>query len=91
MVGRLSTERYISGSSAIEKRKLTLLKRMSSGNLQDLMQDTQCDIEQINFSLYSDGLYELVMTNVSIDIETRRPDDWDLILIPIEEQKNDNY
>ena len=64
---------------------------MSSGNLQDLMQDTQCDIEQINFSLYSDGLYELVMTNVSIDIETGRPDDWDLILISIEEQKNDTY
>lgn len=89
LIGRLTTERYLSGNSIVEKKKFTILKRLSNGKLSDLVQDPQYDIGQINFSLYSDGLYELAMSNASIDIETGYADDWDLILIPMNGIKNE--
>lgn len=84
LVGRLTHEHYMHNNELVTKSKFKLLKRHSVGALQDLIQDPEYDIKRIDFSKHESGVYELEVTNISIDIETGYADDWELKLTKID-------
>jgi hypothetical protein len=71
------------------KKSLRVLKRKSWG--MNILQEEcsmagaeECARNILNFLDVEDGIYELVVCNVSRDYESGYVDDWDLELIPFE-------
>jgi len=84
LIGRLTHENYMHNDELVSKSKFKILKRKSTGSLQDLIQDPDYDISQIDFSKCEPGVYELKATNLSFDIESGYADDWDLMLAKVD-------
>ena len=89
-VVRLKTEVYTSGNRLVIKRTLSNLKRKSTGF--NLLEDeiSQAGAEDVYHSIVNlneseDGIYELVMCNLTTDWETGHVDGWKLKLIPFKE------
>lgn len=89
IVGRLSRECYMQGDSLIDKCKFTVLKRKSTGSLQDCVVDAAYDIPTLRMHTLPEGLYELRLDVTSIDIESGYADDWEIKLIKLEEDGNE--
>lgn len=87
-VYRLKTSMWHDKNGAYLRKELRLMKRLS-GHGHDVFQESLDNvgaseaIERIT-NLYEceDGLYTIVMTNISKDWETGHADDWDYALIP---------
>jgi len=89
-VVRVSINSWFSGGSLHYKKSLSVLKRKSFGY--EILEDecsnigaTEVVLKIINFNQVEVGLYELVAFNISRDRESGCVDDWDLKLIPYED------
>lgn len=92
-VVRLTRNRFKRSSGAfVEQVELKVIKRKSKGICQfeedydAIGSDTLKLI--INLHEYEDGLYELILCNVSHDYETGYPDSWKYKLIPYIQDKS---
>lgn len=94
-VVRLSTTIWANSRGLHTKRSLTYLKRQCVGwnGLQD--NTNAVGVEQTlrritNFNECKDGVYEVVVCNISHDWESGHVDDWEHKLVPvIEAQRSD--
>lgn len=91
-VVRVQTSNYVSGGRLVTKRTISTLKRKSRGynELFDLVPEIGADevISMIiNLDEVDDGIYRVIIVNVSTDWETGYIDDYDLKLIPYEEEE----
>ena len=90
IVVRLATNYYCTGKSAVVKKELRFLKRKSCGD-NFFIEDCQMAGDDIviqsieNLDECKDGIYELIVSNVSRDWETGYDDDWDWKLIEYKE------
>lgn len=87
---RLRTTYWTDGRSTYVKRTLTFLARRSGGcdwlNQDAMANGTEQAIRQIiNLNKCKDGIYELIMANPRRDWETGLIDEYDIKLVPIEE------
>lgn len=82
LVVRLTTSNYMAENRLVSETKAVLLKRKSNGSLHDLIADPDIEIAQLNIGSYIDGVYEIITTNHSYDIESGILDDYDLELTP---------
>lgn len=88
VVVRLKTSAWSDGKGIHIKRSLTYLRRQCAGfnGLEEdaMMAGAEQAIKNIiNLSDCNDGVYEVVMCNVSKDFETGYADDWDYKLVPV--------
>ena len=88
-VVRVVTTSWTDKKGAHTKRSLNILKRKSFGYnaLEDECNNigAQGAMENIlNLWEVKDGVYEVIVCNISRDIETGYVDDWDLKLIPFD-------
>lgn len=74
IIGRVTHENYLTESGFCSKSKFVVLKRKSTGSLDDVFVDPWLDIENIDLGKYPAGVYELVSVG-SIDYETGVCDD----------------
>lgn len=88
-VVRVVTTSWLDGKGLHTKRSLNVLKRKSFG--QNYLQEECSAIGAeeavasiINLEEVKDGIYEVIVCNVSRDIESGYVDDWDLKLIPFD-------
>lgn len=81
---RLRTNVYIGkGGIAHYQKSMTLLKKLSTGTLEDIIIDPIIDIPSIiNLNNIPDGVYQLIPVNEQRDWESGLVDDYDLALIP---------
>ena len=80
---RVSTSYWSDGESINCKRTIRRLKRKSSGNVFDRIDDAEEEARLIKgFHSVEDGIYHLKVVNVSYDIESGYADDWDYELVP---------
>jgi hypothetical protein len=85
-VVRLTTSFWCDGRGIHQKKSLTHQKRLSSG-WQKIFDEDDFDISQLtNLDTSPDGLYEIVVSNVSRDWETGVVDGWDYTLIPFKKE-----
>ncbi len=83
---KLTTDRYFSNNKYIVKKELYFYKKPNPKQLVDQFYDdismTGFDCERvINLDECIDGLYELIVCNISRDWESGWVDDWDWKLI----------
>jgi hypothetical protein len=89
VIVRLTSSIYFSATgSLVLTKKLTLLKRLSTGTIQDLVQDLECDSIDLLESL-EDGVYEITTYNPQYDWELGVCDGYDLKLVAY--SKNNSY
>lgn len=87
---RVKTSKYITdGKLRIVKDVYTLKKLSSNGYdlLREEISCVGCDINLVGLDDAVDGIYELVVKDVSYCIESGMVDNWDLHLIPYDEGK----
>lgn len=73
-------------ASFSKQKKVTLLKRKSTGKLTDIMDDLELDVMHMpDFDKLEDGIYELKICNESRDIESGYIDDWDYEFVKVED------
>lgn len=98
LVVRISTACWHDRRGAYVKKNIMFQKRLSSGPMRDcFLEDcSNAGFDQvveriINLDKCKDGLYDVVMCNISTDWETGCIDDWDYRLEPyVKESKNEN-
>jgi len=85
-VVKIETSYWHDKSGAYAKKSLKVLKRKSFGYnllLEECgMSGAECVSRILNFNEVNDGVYELIVCNISKDWETGYVDDCDLKLIP---------
>lgn len=87
---KLQTSVYKRGERRVLEKSLTPLKRKSTLKFEEIVDWLEEDLPRIiGIDTLSDGIYELTATNFSRDFETGMIDDWDLVLIPTTETKNE--
>lgn len=89
-VVKVQTSNYVSGGRLVTKRTISTLKKKSFGynDLFDLVSEIGPDEAismLVNLDVVPDGIYKVIMANVSTDFETGHVDDYDLKLIPYQE------
>lgn len=90
-VVRVSSSNYYRGGSLVIERKLTPLKKMSIGyhplveGKFEMLDYLEC-MPIMNLHEVCDGIYQLVMCNLSYDWESGYLDDWEWKLVGV---KND--
>jgi len=88
-VVKVSTSYWHDKSGAYTKKSMMVLKRKSFGYnilLEECGMAGAKSIKRIlNFSDIEDGIYELIVCNISYDCESGQVDNWDLKLIPFTE------
>lgn len=85
LVVRLTTSCwYGARGDASYKKTLTAMKKLSDFSIRDLIDDLSFN-EPINLYEVEDGLYEMISVNESSDWETGCIDDFDIKLIPYQE------
>lgn len=93
-VVRVKTERYATNNGVAFKKTVNTLKRKSYGYnlITESVKDSDAELTVdsiINLLDVPDGIYEVVMTNLSHDWETGYLDDWDLKLVPYTDELKD--
>lgn len=85
-VVKIETSYWHDKSGAYVKKSLKVLKRKSWGYNLLLEECGMSGAEVVgrilNFNEATDGVYELIVCNISKDWETGHVDDWDLKLVP---------
>jgi hypothetical protein len=85
-VVKIETSYWYDKNGAYAKKSIKVLKRKSFGYnllLEECgMSGAECVSRILNFNEVNDGVYELIVCNISKDWETGQVDDWDLKLIP---------
>ncbi len=89
---RLSTQYYKSGSNFIIKKVITPLKRKSSGYNLIVDESYNVGVEEVlsnivNIDDYEDGIYEVVITNISRDYWLGGISDYQYKLVKYQENK----
>ena len=95
VVVRLTTSAYDNDKGFFVKKELRYLKRKCQGwnCLEDFCDNGGANAtEECITNLYEvpDGIYTVVMSNISRDYETGVVDDWDLTLVPYKEETKEN-
>lgn len=85
-VVKIETSYWHDKNGAYAKKSLKVLKRKSFGYnllLEECgMSGAEIISRILNFNESTDGIYELIVCNISTDWETGYVDDWDLKLVP---------
>ncbi len=85
-IGRLKRSCYMHKGKLVSTHTFTLLKRKSQLSLEDMIVDAGLDIDNLQLSNYEDGIYEIITVAGTPDWETGIVDEWELILVPYEEE-----
>jgi hypothetical protein len=80
VVVRLTSSKYFTNGNLVITKKLSLLKRLSNGSLEDLIHDLDCDEIDLLEEL-KDGIYELTPYEYGYDWETGCCDGYRLKLV----------
>ena len=92
-VVRVQEEAYLRGNTYFYGKSLRVVKRLTTFNIiAEEAQNVGMDEAMRNILNVFDvdnGLYEIVVTNQSYDIESGYLDDWSWKLIPYEESQNE--
>lgn len=85
-VVKIQTSYWHDRNGAYARKSIKVLKRKSFGYnllLEECgMSGAECISRILNFNDVDDGIYELIVCNISKDWETGQIDDWDLELVP---------
>jgi hypothetical protein len=92
VVVRVTTTYFKTKRGLATRKDVTYLRRKSCGHnfLDDdaTMAGPDNAIKQIvNLDTVKDGIYKVIITNISTDWETGYVDDYDFLLVPFEESK----